>query len=177
MFVCFGCTHSMYKFPGQGLNLHHSIHPTQAIAVMPLKWCITKELLFLFFGYFLPFRATPMAHGGYQARGQIGAAAAGLHHSPQQCRIWAISVTYTTAQGNARPLTHWARPGIKPASSWMLVRWARWELPIIVFLTIYSGQIPTHVQSGMNRNVHRIIWNAKWREKLKQPKQPIKTIK
>ena len=33
-------------------------------------------------GFFvLLFRATPTAHGGSQARGQIRAAAAGLHHS------------------------------------------------------------------------------------------------
>ena len=30
--------------------------------------------------------------------------------------------TYTTAaRGNAGSLTHWARPGIEPASSWILV--------------------------------------------------------
>ena len=29
---------------------------------------------------------------------------------------------YTTAHGNARSLTHWERPGIEPASSWMLLR-------------------------------------------------------
>ena len=27
---------------------------------------------------------------------------------------------YTTAHGNAGPLTHWARPGIEPAFSWMI---------------------------------------------------------
>ena len=41
---------------------------------------------------------------------------------PQQCRIWAASETYTTAHSNTRSLTHWARPGIKPVSSWILVR-------------------------------------------------------
>ena len=40
---------------------------------------------------------------------------------PQQYQIQAASVTYTTAQGNAISLTHWARPGIKPTSSWILV--------------------------------------------------------
>ena len=40
-----------------------------------------------------------------------------LHHSSRR----AISSTYTTAQGNARTLTHRVRPGIKPTSSWMLV--------------------------------------------------------
>ena len=39
----------------------------------------------------------------------------------QQLEIQAMSVTYTTAHGNARSLTHWVRAGIKPASSWMLV--------------------------------------------------------
>jgi len=31
------------------------------------------------------------------------------------------SVTYTTAQINTGPLTHWVKPGIEPASSWILV--------------------------------------------------------
>ena len=37
-------------------------------------------------------------------------------------QIWAVSVTYTTAHSNARSLTHWARPEMEPASSWMLVK-------------------------------------------------------
>ena len=41
---------------------------------------------------------------------------------PQQCRIWAVSVIYTTAYGNAGSLIHWVRLGIIPASSWILVR-------------------------------------------------------
>ena len=40
---------------------------------------------------------------------------------PQQCKIWAASVTYTTAHSNARSLTHWARPGMGPSTSWFLV--------------------------------------------------------
>ena len=35
-----------------------------------------------FFLFLLFFRAAPVAHGGSQARGLIGAVAAGLHHSP-----------------------------------------------------------------------------------------------
>ena len=44
--------------------------------------------LFLpFFLFFLClFRATPMAHGSSQARGPIGATAAGLHHSHSNAR-------------------------------------------------------------------------------------------
>ena len=43
-----------------------------------------------------------------------------------------MSVTYTTAHGNAESLTHWTRPGIEPATSWFLVGFvsaaSRWEL-------------------------------------------------
>ena len=38
-----------------------------------------------------------------------------------RCQIQAVSATYTRVQGNAGSLTHWASPGIKPASSWILV--------------------------------------------------------
>ena len=33
-----------------------------------------------------------------------------------------MSANYTTAHGNTGSLTHWARPGIESASSWILVR-------------------------------------------------------
>ena len=46
---------------------------------------------------------------------------------PQQWQTWAISVTYTIAHGNAKSLTYWVRPGIKPASSWLLVRFISTE--------------------------------------------------
>ena len=62
------------------------------------------------------FRATPVAHGSFQAKGQIKAAAAGLHHSHR----------------NARSPIHWARPGSKPRFSWILVGFIsaapQWEL-------------------------------------------------
>ena len=80
------------------------------------------------------FRATPMAYGSSQARGWIRAEA----ESHSQCQIWAMSVTNTIAQGNARSLTHWARPGIEPTSSRILVRFLptepQWELLSPVFL-------------------------------------------
>ena len=43
----------------------------------------TLDLIFyhFFFLSFLLFRAAPAAYGGYQARGRIGATAAGRHHS------------------------------------------------------------------------------------------------
>ena len=52
---------------------------------------------------------------------------------PQQYRIRPESPTYTTIHDNAWSLTHWSGPGIKPASSWILVRFFStqpwWELP------------------------------------------------
>ena len=66
--------------------------------------------------FILSFRAAPGAYGGSQTRGWIEAIAAGLHHS----------------HSNASSFTRWARPGIKPASSWFLVRFIstapQWEL-------------------------------------------------
>ena len=44
-----------------------------------------------------------------------------LPMQPQQCQIGAVSVTYTTAHTNAGSLTHYARPGIEPESSWVIV--------------------------------------------------------
>ena len=53
---------------------------------------------------------------------------------PEHCQIRATSVTYTAAHGNAGSLTHCEGPGIKPVSSWILVRFIpaepRWELHI-----------------------------------------------
>ena len=71
------------------------------------------------FFFFSPFRAVPVAYGISQARGWIWAIAAGLHRSSQQCQIWATSATHTTAHSNTGLLTHWARPGIETASSWI----------------------------------------------------------
>ena len=73
-----------------------------------------------FFSFFL-FGATPVAYGSSQARGQIRAAAASQSNPQlQQHWIWVTSATYAIAHSNTRSLTHWARPGIQPASSWTL---------------------------------------------------------
>ena len=67
----YGCTHSTWKFPGQGLNLRHSCDPycscsntglfsplyqarnqTQAVAVGFLTHCITRTVFFCFLFFF-----------------------------------------------------------------------------------------------------------------------------
>ena len=81
------------------------------------------QLFFFFFGLLSFFVvvvvaiswAAPAAYGGSQARGWIGAEATGL------CQSHSNADPYTTAHGNARSLTHWARAGTEPATSWFLV--------------------------------------------------------
>ena len=58
------------------------------------------NILFFFF-----FRAVPAAYGSSWARVEL------------ELQLPA----YTTALSNTRYLIHWARPGIEPASSWVLV--------------------------------------------------------
>ena len=93
-----------------------------------------------------------MAYGDSQARGLIWAVAAGsLRQRPQQCGIWAASAAYTTAQGNAGSLTHWARPEIEPAILWFLVGFVNHcatmgTLPISFFNILPRYVIPTRFQ-------------------------------
>ena len=55
--------------------------------------------------FFFPLGPEGAAHGRSQARGQIGAAAAGLCHSHSNSSFRALSATYITAQGNDGSLT------------------------------------------------------------------------
>ena len=66
------------------------------------------------FYFFLPFRATTVAHGSSQARGLIRAAAASLHHSHSNAgsKLRLRPTPQLTA-------THSAWLGLKPASSWL----------------------------------------------------------
>ena len=80
-------------------------------------------------------RAAPAAYESSQARGWLRAAAASLCHSHSNATSEPPPIPM---DGNTQPLTHWARPGIKPASLWILVRFItaqpQWELPKIHFL-------------------------------------------
>ena len=71
------------------------------------------------------FRATPVAYGGSQAMGPIGATAASLHHTHSNTRSSHIcDLNHRSIPG--------ARPGIEPATSWFLVGFIsavpQWEL-------------------------------------------------
>ena len=63
--------------------------------------------------FFFSFYGCNVAYGHTQARGWIGAAADGSHHSHSNARFErAASATYATACSNTRSLTPWMRPGI-----------------------------------------------------------------
>jgi len=84
-----------------------------------------SQPFFFFFFFFCLFRAAPMAYGGSQARGLIGAVATSLRHSHSH-------MGYDLHHSYAGSLTHWARPGIEPTTSWFLVGFVSaapwWEL-------------------------------------------------
>ena len=61
-------------------------------------------------------------HMGSQARGWIRVTAASLHHSHGNTGSKLRLRPTPQLRGNAGSLIHWARPGIEPTSSWMLVR-------------------------------------------------------
>ena len=62
------------------------------------QYCKSTILQYNFFLFF--FRATHAAYLSFQARGQVGAAAAGLQRSHGKRCIQAASVTNTAACGN-----------------------------------------------------------------------------
>ena len=90
----------------------------------PLSLWNTKSENDHYFFFFFPFRAVLEAYGSSQARGQIEATAVCLHHShsnagSERCCLCDIHHSSQHCQ-IPDPL----RPGIKPASSWILVGFA-----------------------------------------------------
>ena len=109
----------------QRMNFH-----TNSVSYQHINWeekCDEnreKETTFFFFWL---CRAAPAAYGGSQARGPVGAIATSLHHSHSNAgsELHLQPILQRTATPD--PLTLWVTPGIKPASSWILVRFATTE--------------------------------------------------
>ena len=120
----------------------------------PFSWDGKRCWLYILFVCFFVFRTAPTAYGSSQARGWIGASLAGLHRRPSNAR--SEPLIYTTAHGNTGSLTHGARPGIKPSSSWLLVRFVttepQWEFPGFVFL-MHQSTICLSETEGWHENI------------------------
>ena len=126
----------------------HILQPEGKPGPIPVVLSLVSETsspslctILLFFGLSLPFcffRAITTAYRVSQARGSNGSYSWWLTPQPQQHGIWAVSATYTTVHGTTGSLTHWLRPGIKPASLWMPVRfvncWATMGAPHTIIL-------------------------------------------
>ena len=90
-----------------------------------VNWVV--HFLFLFFVFFICLGPHPqhmeVLRLGAESELQL------LAYTTATATLWiqALSATYTTAHSNARSITHWVRPGIKPESSWMLVRFISTE--------------------------------------------------
>ena len=137
-----GCTRGIWKFLGQGLNPKCSCTTTAVAMSMsdPLTHCarpgieplspkLPEPPMVRFFFFFL-MRAVVVAAAAAEG-------GCGLHFQPMEVSRPVVEselqllatatarselrLTYTTGHGNARSLTPWARPGIEPASSWILV--------------------------------------------------------
>ena len=104
-------------------------HHFKIIIVLVLVRLLKKFVKNAFFKkklciYVAFWRATCLASGSSPAKGAIGAPAASIHHS----------------HSNTGSLSHWARPGIEPTSSWIVVglitAQPQWELLSLAFLTL-----------------------------------------
>ena len=82
------------------LNIH--VRENTMHSKLEIGTKISIAILLLLLLLFCLFRATPMAYGGSQTRGQIADVAASFHQSHSNV---AASATYTTTHGNARSLT------------------------------------------------------------------------
>jgi len=108
--------------------------------IVSLQWSglVFVFCFVLFFCLFAISWATPAAYGGSQAGGSNRSCSHRPTPEPQQQWIRAASATYTTAQGSTGSLTHWARAGIEPTTSWFLVgfvnHWAMTGTPGLVFV-------------------------------------------
>ena len=104
-----------------------------------ILFCVLFNIYFFSFFFFCFLRAISVASGGSRARGPIRATAASLHHS--HSNMGSKLCLWPTPQLKAcGALIHWARPGIEPKSSWILVKfltyWATMGTPFFkVYLT------------------------------------------
>ena len=90
--------------------------------------------------------AAPKAYGSSQARGLI----------------WAIAASHS----NARSLTHWVKPGIKPTSSRMLVRFIFrepwWKLSLRKLFKVFSSTQTVSSLRGFLMSFYKILFHPSY---------------
>ena len=93
-----------------------------------INWLSIKSFFFFF-----AFQGRTHGIWRFPGQGSIQSYSCRPTPQPQQLGIRATSATHTTVHSPAGSLTHWARPGMVPASSWILVgfvnHWARMRTP------------------------------------------------
>ena len=125
-------------------------------------WHSRMFQIHLFFFFFL-FRAVSMAYGSSQARGLTGATASSQCHSHSSAR--SEPHLQPTSQLMAMPwnLTHWARPRIEPASSWILIgfvnHWAMKGIPTRGIFNYLSYQYIISYICGCIFRIHYKRWD------------------
>ena len=96
----------------------------------------------VFFFFFFSFYSHTCGICSFPGQGSNWSCSCQPMPQPQQHQIWASSVTYTTACGNTRSLTHRERPGLEPASSQRyvesLTHWATMGTPIPASKLLFS---------------------------------------
>ena len=125
-------------------KISHCLHWSSGTmnVIMLLKFLMLHIQLcnhFKFF-VFVFFRTTSVAYANSQARGLMGAVAAGLLHSHSNTRSEPHLRPTPQFTATPDPLNHWARPGIESESSWIVVRFVTaepwWELLISIFFLV-----------------------------------------
>ena len=100
----------------------------------------------VWFGFALLFRALPIYMEVSRQRVKL---------KLQLPAYATATATFATAHGNDGYLTHWASPGIEPASSWLLVGLIttepHWELQEMIKFRW------THEDSGTNERIYYLI--------------------
>ena len=128
------------------IELHNMERNFFSLIQFELHQILFHVLLFIFlFLFFVFFLGLQLWHMEVPRLGVKSELLPRLTPQPQQRGIWAASSTYTTVYGSVGSLTHWARPRIEPATSWLLVglvnHWATMGTPKIEFLKIgYYGK-------------------------------------
>ena len=79
-----------------------------------------NEDIFSFF-FFFPFYGWIHSIWKFPGEGSSWSCSCQPTPQPQQCQVRAATATYAAVCSNIRSLIHWARPGIKPVSSRILV--------------------------------------------------------